>query len=122
MIILHGRRSTPLRAFRNATGFVSNEEIGVDVYLNGNLSTCRATMPIYLYIYSYTHIFLYLLYMYNYTAAESVYFVGQFQCLVQLAVNPIAVCHGTGASKELAEYVAAHNALQYLKVMAKAEE
>uniref|UniRef100_A0A914WTQ1 DRBM domain-containing protein n=1 Tax=Plectus sambesii TaxID=2011161 RepID=A0A914WTQ1_9BILA len=53
---------------------------------------------------------------------DSRYSNGQYQCLVQLAVNPLAVCHGTASSKEMAEYAAAHNALQYLKVMSKSEE
>ncbi|XP_020659761.3 interferon-inducible double-stranded RNA-dependent protein kinase activator A isoform X2 [Pogona vitticeps] len=43
---------------------------------------------------------------------------GQFQCLVEISTNPITVCHGTGISWGNAYNVAAHNALQYLKIMA----
>ena len=45
-----------------------------------------------------------------------------YQCLVQLSVNPVAVCHGTGSTKEEAEYSAARSALLYLKASAKLEE
>ncbi|KAH0621538.1 hypothetical protein JD844_022928 [Phrynosoma platyrhinos] len=43
---------------------------------------------------------------------------GQFQCLAELSTNPITVCHGTGISWGNAHNDAAHNALQYLKIMA----
>ncbi|XP_067945531.1 protein Loquacious-like [Watersipora subatra] len=42
---------------------------------------------------------------------------GQYQCLVQLSTQPIAVCYGTGLTMTDARTCAAHNALQYLKVM-----
>merc|ERR1719369_197571 len=44
---------------------------------------------------------------------------GEFQCLLQLATLPVAVCYGTGGSKEEAQSTAAHNALEYLKIMTK---
>ncbi|KAK3103697.1 hypothetical protein FSP39_021107 [Pinctada imbricata] len=44
---------------------------------------------------------------------------GQFQCLVQLSTMPIAVCHGTGTSIDESHAQAAHNALQYLRLMTK---
>lgn len=43
---------------------------------------------------------------------------GQFQSLVELSTNPIIVCHGTGISWSNAHNDSAHNALQYLKIMA----
>lgn len=46
-------------------------------------------------------------------------FVGQFQCLVQLSSMPVAVCQGVGRSKDEARSMAAHNALQYLKIMTR---
>nr|Q91836.1 RecName: Full=Interferon-inducible double-stranded RNA-dependent protein kinase activator A homolog B; AltName: Full=Double-stranded RNA-binding protein A; AltName: Full=XlRBPA [Xenopus laevis]AAA49947.1 RNA binding protein [Xenopus laevis] len=42
---------------------------------------------------------------------------GQYQCLAELSTNPITVCHGTGISCGNAHNDAAHNALQYLKIM-----
>jgi RISC-loading complex subunit TARBP2 len=44
---------------------------------------------------------------------------GQRQCLVQLSTMPVAVCHGMGPSADEAHAQAAHNALQYLKIMTK---
>jgi RISC-loading complex subunit TARBP2 len=44
---------------------------------------------------------------------------GQHQCIVQLATMPVAVCHGLGQTKDAAHANAAHNALQYLKIMTK---
>lgn len=44
---------------------------------------------------------------------------GQRQCLVQLSTLPVAVCHGTGQTVDEAHAHAAHNALQYLKLMTK---
>ncbi|XP_062574436.1 RISC-loading complex subunit tarbp2-like [Saccostrea cucullata] len=44
---------------------------------------------------------------------------GQRQCLVQLSTMPVAVCHGTGLTVDEAHAHAAHNALQYLKLMTK---
>ncbi|XP_053554480.1 interferon-inducible double-stranded RNA-dependent protein kinase activator A homolog A-like [Bombina bombina] len=43
---------------------------------------------------------------------------GQYQCLAELSSNPVTVCHGTGISCGNAHNDAAHNALQYLKVVA----
>ncbi|XP_038276839.1 interferon-inducible double-stranded RNA-dependent protein kinase activator A isoform X3 [Dermochelys coriacea] len=43
---------------------------------------------------------------------------GQYQCLAELSTNPVTVCHGTGISWGNAHNDAAHNALQYLKIMA----
>ncbi|KAM4626990.1 interferon-inducible double-stranded RNA-dependent protein kinase activator A [Discoglossus pictus] len=43
---------------------------------------------------------------------------GQYQCLSELSTNPVTVCHGTGISCGNAHNDAAHNALQYLKIMA----
>ncbi|KAE8580789.1 hypothetical protein XENTR_v10024543 [Xenopus tropicalis] len=42
---------------------------------------------------------------------------GQYQCLAELSTNPITVCHGTGVTCGNAHNDAAHNALQYLKIM-----
>ena len=44
---------------------------------------------------------------------------GQHQCLVQLSTMPLAVCHGTGETVDDAHAQAAHNALQYLRLMVK---
>ncbi|XP_027002053.1 RISC-loading complex subunit tarbp2 isoform X1 [Tachysurus fulvidraco] len=43
---------------------------------------------------------------------------GLYQCLVELSTQPIAVCHGFAPSQDAARASAAHNALQYLKIMA----
>ncbi|XP_042192302.1 interferon-inducible double-stranded RNA-dependent protein kinase activator A homolog isoform X1 [Callorhinchus milii] len=43
---------------------------------------------------------------------------GQYQCLAELSTQPVTVCHGTGISRGNAHNDAAHNALQYLKIMA----
>uniref|UniRef100_UPI00398EA5D7 interferon-inducible double-stranded RNA-dependent protein kinase activator A homolog A-like n=1 Tax=Pristiophorus japonicus TaxID=55135 RepID=UPI00398EA5D7 len=43
---------------------------------------------------------------------------GQYQCLAELSTRPVTVCHGTGISRGNAHNDAAHNALQYLKIMA----
>lgn len=43
---------------------------------------------------------------------------GQYQCLAELSTQPVTVCHGTGISRSNAHNDAAHNALQYLKIMA----
>ncbi|KAM9342866.1 interferon-inducible double-stranded RNA-dependent protein kinase activator A homolog isoform 2-T2 [Pholidichthys leucotaenia] len=43
---------------------------------------------------------------------------GQYQCLAELSTSPITVCHGTGISCTNAHNDAAHNALQYIKIMA----
>ncbi|XP_019716649.1 RISC-loading complex subunit tarbp2 isoform X2 [Hippocampus comes] len=46
---------------------------------------------------------------------------GRCQCLVELSTQPITVCHGFAANTEDARANAAHNALQYLKIMAGAK-
>lgn len=43
---------------------------------------------------------------------------GLCQCLVELSTQPITVCHGYAQSIDAARAKAAHNALQYLKIMA----
>jgi len=43
---------------------------------------------------------------------------GLCQCLVELSTQPITVCHGFAPSIDAARANAAHNALQYLKIMA----
>uniref|UniRef100_A0A3Q4B713 RISC-loading complex subunit TARBP2 n=1 Tax=Mola mola TaxID=94237 RepID=A0A3Q4B713_MOLML len=43
---------------------------------------------------------------------------GLCQCLVELSTQPITVCHGFAPSRDAARASAAHNALQYLKIMA----
>lgn len=43
---------------------------------------------------------------------------GLCQCLVELSTQPITVCHGFAPSIDGARANAAHNALQYLKIMA----
>ncbi|XP_041946839.1 RISC-loading complex subunit tarbp2 isoform X2 [Alosa pseudoharengus] len=43
---------------------------------------------------------------------------GLCQCLVELSTQPITVCHGFAPSLDAARANAAHNALQYLKIMA----
>ncbi|XP_069081529.1 interferon-inducible double-stranded RNA-dependent protein kinase activator A [Pleurodeles waltl] len=42
---------------------------------------------------------------------------GQYQCLAELSTKPVIICHGTGISCGNAHNGAAHNALQYLKIM-----
>uniref|UniRef100_A0A3Q1LV27 Protein activator of interferon induced protein kinase EIF2AK2 n=2 Tax=Bovidae TaxID=9895 RepID=A0A3Q1LV27_BOVIN len=44
---------------------------------------------------------------------------GQYQCLAELSTSPITVCHGSGISCSSAQSDAAHNALQYLKIIAE---
>uniref|UniRef100_H2LKL3 RISC-loading complex subunit TARBP2 n=1 Tax=Oryzias latipes TaxID=8090 RepID=H2LKL3_ORYLA len=43
---------------------------------------------------------------------------GLCQCLVELSTQPITVCHGFATNTDAARANAAHNALQYLKIMA----
>ncbi|XP_044160256.1 RISC-loading complex subunit tarbp2-like [Bufo gargarizans] len=43
---------------------------------------------------------------------------GLYQCLVELSTQPTTVCHGSAATRVAARANAAHNALQYLKIMA----
>lgn len=44
---------------------------------------------------------------------------GKCQCLVQLSTLPVAVCYGSGHTSKDAQAGAAHNALEYLKIMTK---
>lgn len=44
---------------------------------------------------------------------------GRHQCLVQLSTLPVAVCQGAGGTSKEAQMSAAHNALEYLKIMTK---
>uniref|UniRef100_A0A8C9V308 TAR (HIV) RNA binding protein 2 n=1 Tax=Scleropages formosus TaxID=113540 RepID=A0A8C9V308_SCLFO len=46
---------------------------------------------------------------------------GWYQCLVELSTQPVTVCHGFAHSLDAARASAAHNALQYLKIMAGAK-
>lgn len=43
---------------------------------------------------------------------------GLYQCLVELSTQPTTVCHGSAPTRDAARATAAHNALQYLKIMA----
>ncbi|XP_068236643.1 protein Loquacious-like isoform X1 [Palaemon carinicauda] len=53
----------------------------------------------------------------TYVDIEELSIAGQHQCLVQLSTMPVAVCYGTGPSLKEAQSSAAHNALEYLKIM-----
>lgn len=44
---------------------------------------------------------------------------GQYQCFVQLSTLPVAVVAGQGNTYQDAHLAAAHNSLQYLKIMTK---
>jgi len=46
-------------------------------------------------------------------------FDGLYQCLVQLSSMPVAVCYSVGRTRDDAHSTAAHNALQYLKIMTR---
>ncbi|XP_068101534.1 interferon-inducible double-stranded RNA-dependent protein kinase activator A isoform X2 [Hyperolius riggenbachi] len=54
----------------------------------------------------------------SYLDIEELSVNGQFQCLAEISTSPVTVCHGTGLSCGNAHNDAAHNALQYLKIMA----
>ncbi|CAI9556821.1 unnamed protein product [Staurois parvus] len=54
----------------------------------------------------------------SYLDIEELSVNGQFQCLAELSTSPVTVCHGTGLSCGNAHNDAAHNALQYLRIMA----
>ncbi|XP_053564270.1 RISC-loading complex subunit TARBP2 isoform X2 [Bombina bombina] len=43
---------------------------------------------------------------------------GLYQCLIELSTQPTTVCHGSSTTRDAARANAAHNALQYLKIMA----
>ncbi|KAK3871414.1 hypothetical protein Pmani_017700 [Petrolisthes manimaculis] len=53
----------------------------------------------------------------TYVDIEELSVTGQHQCLVQLSTLPVAVCYGTGSGVKEAQAAAAHNALEYLKIM-----
>uniref|UniRef100_A0A8C5WL58 Protein activator of interferon induced protein kinase EIF2AK2 n=1 Tax=Leptobrachium leishanense TaxID=445787 RepID=A0A8C5WL58_9ANUR len=53
----------------------------------------------------------------SYLDIEELSINGQYQCLAELSTNPATICHGTGISCGNAHNDAAHNALQYLKIM-----
>lgn len=53
----------------------------------------------------------------SYVPAESI--EGRSTCLCHLTTLPLAVCFGIGETEELAKMNAAHNALQYLKIVTK---
>lgn len=55
----------------------------------------------------------------NYTIVSDLSISGKFQCLVELSSHPVAVCFGTGISKDEAKQNAALNALHYLKIVTK---
>lgn len=46
---------------------------------------------------------------------------GECQCLLQLSTLPVAVCYGTGATAEEAQSSAAHNALEYLRIVTRSK-
>ncbi|XP_018015660.1 RISC-loading complex subunit tarbp2 [Hyalella azteca] len=58
----------------------------------------------------------------TYVGVEERSFSGEYQCLLQLSTLPVVVCFGTGATPEDAESSAAHNALEYLKIMTKSRD
>ncbi|EEB19182.1 tar RNA binding protein, putative [Pediculus humanus corporis] len=55
----------------------------------------------------------------TYVNIEETTVSGKCQCLVQLSVLPVAVCHGTGSTSSEAQSDSALNALEYLKIMTK---
>lgn len=55
----------------------------------------------------------------TYVDIEEKSFNNHFQCLVQLSTLPVAVCQGSGNTKNIAQLSAARNALEYLKIMTK---
>lgn len=55
----------------------------------------------------------------TYVDIEEKSVTGKCQCLVQLSTLPVAVCHGSGNTSKEAQTAAAHNALEYLKIMTK---
>ncbi|XP_064823092.1 RISC-loading complex subunit tarbp2 isoform X1 [Oncorhynchus masou masou] len=54
----------------------------------------------------------------SYLDIEERSLTGLCQCLVELSTQPITVCHGFAPNQDGARASAAHNALQYLKIMA----
>ncbi|XP_013392191.1 RISC-loading complex subunit tarbp2-like [Lingula anatina] len=55
----------------------------------------------------------------TYVDLQELSYKGHRQCLVQLSTMPVAVCHGSGPTSDECHANAAHNALQYLKIMTK---
>jgi RISC-loading complex subunit TARBP2 len=55
----------------------------------------------------------------TYVDIEELGYSGKYQCLVQLSTLPVAVCYGSGATVNEAQVGAAHNALEYLKIMTR---
>ncbi|XP_025832118.1 RISC-loading complex subunit tarbp2 isoform X2 [Agrilus planipennis] len=55
----------------------------------------------------------------TYVDVEEKSISGKCQCLVQLSTLPVAVCYGSGTTSKDAQANAAHNALEYLKIMTK---
>ncbi|XP_067142212.1 protein Loquacious-like [Centruroides vittatus] len=55
----------------------------------------------------------------KYTIVSDLSISGKFQCLAELSSHPVAVCFGTGISKDEAKQNAANNALHYLKIVTK---
>ncbi|XP_030761627.1 interferon-inducible double-stranded RNA-dependent protein kinase activator A homolog B-like isoform X2 [Sitophilus oryzae] len=55
----------------------------------------------------------------TYVDVEEKSFIGKSQCLVQLSTLPVAVCYGCGETLADAQADAAHNALEYLRIMTK---
>ncbi|ELU17807.1 hypothetical protein CAPTEDRAFT_171815 [Capitella teleta] len=55
----------------------------------------------------------------TYVDIQEISVSGNHQCLVQLSTMPVAVCHGTAPTRDEAHGMAAHNALQYLKIMTR---
>ncbi|KAH1017962.1 interferon-inducible double-stranded RNA-dependent protein kinase activator A homolog isoform X2 [Dendroctonus ponderosae] len=53
----------------------------------------------------------------TYVNIEEKSITGKWQCLVQLSTLPVAVCYGSGQTSKEAHADAAHNALQYLKII-----
>uniref|UniRef100_A0A4W3IF42 TARBP2 subunit of RISC loading complex n=1 Tax=Callorhinchus milii TaxID=7868 RepID=A0A4W3IF42_CALMI len=54
----------------------------------------------------------------SYLDIEELSLSGLYQCLVELSTQPSTVCHGSASTRDAAHANAAHNALQYLKIMA----
>ncbi|XP_051986429.1 RISC-loading complex subunit tarbp2-like [Xyrauchen texanus] len=54
----------------------------------------------------------------NYLDIDELSLRGLYQCLVEVSTQPITVCHGFASTLDAARASAAHNALQYLKIMA----
>ncbi|XP_030065799.1 interferon-inducible double-stranded RNA-dependent protein kinase activator A [Microcaecilia unicolor] len=54
----------------------------------------------------------------EYLDIEELSINGHYQCLAELSTTPVTICHGMGISCGNAHNDAAHNALQYLKIMA----